>query len=838
MKSGPNKLLVLFVFIGLFFSADAQTRPFELPQGATSLGSAVNSGQTELAPILNPDGQTLYFVRRGHPKNFGNENKDDIWMVQRLQNGQWSHAINCGAPLNNSANNRVVGINPNTQQLYLLDNYQFNQPTGLAYSQRQGRQWSRPRQVELPGFSSLSKKVSFCLNAYGNVLIQSMERADGQGKNDLYISFLNASGEWTVARSLGEVINTPELEENPFLAYDNKTLYFSSRGHGGQGGADLFVSYRLDESWTNWSEPINLETVNTPADDRFLCLSAKGADAIVCYPDSSGKWDLFEIALPETVRPKPVVLLNGQIINAQTSKPVQAELGFRALDEPENLENFQAGPDGSFTLVVPYGDNLSLQAEVDGYFSVSEPMELANQNLKESDHAVNNALASLSLNSAYLQRDIEISQLNLQQKKLDEELKELNAQYEAFRKKMTRDLHDNALPVNYKELTDPELETLRHRYGNYFHIAADTIPKDVLRNVQDTISKDFTIKGGSAIPEDMVVEYDELEDMKRRFRTHYEQTRNSTEAPEEFIWENAKGLEDFQEEVRSSLRKELRTEVVNDLIEEESQNLAYQHLYDDIKRQQMQKEEAEMKAEIQASFALPFQDITQVAQVREEEWQQQLRSDLREMLVPEVKKELKEQLREDIRTAMQNKANYVVKSAEAEALQKEIDHKVLQQIREEEQSDHNKIDPLDAPSAPTTQIAKPTNKELSKVVLLMPVEVDQVIPLHNIFFNPNTAVFKSSSYAELNRVVEFMLNHPNIKVEIGGHTNGLLSHSQATQLSNKRAKAVSNYLTTYKVPNTQITYKGYGKTQPIASNETLEGRKLNQRIEMRILDVK
>ncbi len=829
MNIGLQKLLVFFLLFGFSFAINAQQKAFVLPSEATNLGTAVNSGQTELAPVLSADGQTLYFVRRGHPKNFGNENKDDIWMVQRLQNGQWSQAINCGAPINNSVGNRVFSIDATGQTLYLSDKYRSNPSGGLAFAQRQGRFWSRPRAIEIPDWAPRTNRTSFTLNVNGNVMVQSLDRAGGKGKNDLYVSFLDAQGKWTSPRPLGNSINTEEMEENPVIAYDNKTLYFSSRGHGGKGGADLFVSFRMDDSWSNWSKPVNLESINTIADDRFLSLSAIGDEAIVCYPDSTGQWDLYAINIPQAERPTPVALLNGKIINARTSEPVQADLGYRPLDEPESLERLKANADGSFTLVVPYDDDLSLHAEVDGYFSMSERMELANQNLKEVDRAPTNTLAALSLSDAYLQRDVEINQLSQRLTALDEELQELHHQYEAFRKKMTEDLSDK--PVNYQELTDPALDALRHRYGNYLRSEAqpDTLP--VIPEAPE-----LTQKGGSAIPDDMVEDYDELADMKRRFRNHYEATKNTTEAPEEeYLWDAPKGIEDFQEEVRTNLRKELRAEVMNELIEESSRELMAQYQYDEVSQQQLQKEEAQLKAEIASSLFVPQkadsgEDIT-------EPWQQELRTELREAMAPEVKKELTEELREDIRIALRSRANYMAKATEAEALQQEIDRKVLQQIREEEQSGNVNLPADENPSDLTAKSPVQSYVELSKVIQLVPVEVGQTIPLHNIFFNPNTATFKPTSYAELNRVVEFLRNNSGTTVEISSHTNGLLSHSQATQLSNKRAKVVADYLIAYGVPKTQISYKGYGKTQPIASNDTLQGRKQNQRIEMRILSV-
>jgi OOP family OmpA-OmpF porin len=91
------------------------------------------------------------------------------------------------------------------------------------------------------------------------------------GSRDLYVSFLLKDGRWSEPLNLGEDINTALEETSPFLAADDKTLYFSSDGFTGYGKHDIFMSRRLDESWTRWSTPENLgPQINSPEDDAFL----------------------------------------------------------------------------------------------------------------------------------------------------------------------------------------------------------------------------------------------------------------------------------------------------------------------------------------------------------------------------------------------------------------------------------------------------------------------------------------------------------------------------------------------------------------------------------------
>lgn len=128
-------------------------------------------------------------------------------------------------------------------------------------------------------------------------------------------------------------------------------------------------------------------------------------------------------------------------------------------------------------------------------------------------------------------------------------------------------------------------------------------------------------------------------------------------------------------------------------------------------------------------------------------------------------------------------------------------------------------------------------REIEKDILLIPIKKDAVIQLQNILFDANKTTLKSSSDAELTRLANFLKANPNLIVEISGHTNGLCDDSFAEELSQGRADAVATFLLQQNIPTSQIQTKGYGKEKPIATNETMDGRRKNQRVEVRILEV-
>jgi len=124
-------------------------------------------------------------------------------------------------------------------------------------------------------------------------------------------------------------------------------------------------------------------------------------------------------------------------------------------------------------------------------------------------------------------------------------------------------------------------------------------------------------------------------------------------------------------------------------------------------------------------------------------------------------------------------------------------------------------------------------QELSEATEL---KVGQILQVEKLFFKADAADIKEESYPVLDDIYDFLINN-KVVVEIGGHTNSIPSDEYCFKLSDNRAKTVAEYLYNKGIPQPQVSYKGYGKTQPIADNETAQGRKRNQRVEIKILSL-
>ncbi|MCK5029647.1 MAG: OmpA family protein [Bacteroidales bacterium] len=115
------------------------------------------------------------------------------------------------------------------------------------------------------------------------------------------------------------------------------------------------------------------------------------------------------------------------------------------------------------------------------------------------------------------------------------------------------------------------------------------------------------------------------------------------------------------------------------------------------------------------------------------------------------------------------------------------------------------------------------------------IDVGATMVLNNIFFETNKATIKPESTTELERLANLLIENPTIRLEISGHTDNIGSYRANQKLSESRAKSVVDYMITKGVASDRLEYKGYSFNQPIADNNTAEGRAQNRRVEFKVL---
>jgi len=359
----------------------AKNVPKELKK--ENLGANVNSKANEVAPVISPDGKTIYFTRFDHPENLKNSEDYDVWFAEE-KDGVWQKARNMGTPVNNIRENSICYISPDDRTALLMNIYRPDGTLskGVSVSRKNRNGWTFPQEVRLQSYVNEHSFSGFYISPNGKVMVLSLQDANTKGGADLYVSFLQTNGTWSAPANMGTGINTADDEFTPFLATDNKSLYFTSNGRSGYGEMDIYVSRRLDDSWTQWSEPENLgPAFNTSDYEAHFTIPASGAYAYFCSSENSlGEFDIFRIKLPESVRPIPTVMLQGSVIDQKTKQTVAAEVIVEDLDQKQPAQRIDYDPAvGDFKIVLDTQKQYGLTAQRKGYQAAGAIVDLTKE---------------------------------------------------------------------------------------------------------------------------------------------------------------------------------------------------------------------------------------------------------------------------------------------------------------------------------------------------------------------------------------------------------------------------------------------------------------------------
>jgi len=394
-----------------------------------TLDKNVNSEFDELNPLLSPDGKTLYFSRRNHPENIGGVNdKEDIWFSELDASGQWQLARNMGTKFNNSGPNfinTIQSVTPDGKSAIMVLGNKYlpngKMLAGVSVSTRVNGEWSSPKALNIINDYNFNEKANYFLTDNRQTLLMSVEREDSYGDRDLYVTFIKSDSTWTEPLNLGDVVNSAGEESAPFLASDDKTLYFSSNGFSGYGGSDIYVSKRLDDTWTKWSEPENLgPEINSPLEDLFFNIPASSENAYYSRGVSEKNMDIFRIKLPILRSPEPWVTVKGKIVDKTTGKPLGAKVIYERLPDGKGLGISQSNPEtGAYEIRLPAGELYGLRAEADEKLSENQNLDLRDikndqtieQNFNLDPIGVANVAANASILLNNLFFDLEKSSL-------------------------------------------------------------------------------------------------------------------------------------------------------------------------------------------------------------------------------------------------------------------------------------------------------------------------------------------------------------------------------------------------------------------------------------------
>lgn len=363
-----------------------------------ALDSNINSQYNELRPLITPDAKTLFFSRQNHPGNMsGIKDDEDIWFAERdTITGDWMKAKNTNRPLNNNGPNFISSISSDGHaMLLLLGNayYSKNRMTqGVSMSvKKEDGSWSKPKNLDIVNDYNISDKANYFLTNDMEAIVMSIERKDSYGDRDLYVIFLQDDGTWTKPLNFGSQINSAAEEASPFLAFDGKTLFFSSKGFSGYGGYDIYLSRRLDDTWQNWSEPENLGAgFNSREDDIFFNFTENDEYAYFTRGTETNT-DIYKVKLPYYQKPEMlaslmggkyknpdiIISIKGRVFDSKTMKPIESSIEFIREIDNEQIELVAADTSG-FKTTLSQGFNYKIIAKSRGYYNSMDTIDLRN----------------------------------------------------------------------------------------------------------------------------------------------------------------------------------------------------------------------------------------------------------------------------------------------------------------------------------------------------------------------------------------------------------------------------------------------------------------------------
>ncbi len=328
-----------------------------------NMGPSINTDKDEYWPGMPFSGDRFVFTRRLG----GTENamlQEDFYMSD-LRDSLWGKAYPAPGEINTPENEGTLSVKADGSALYYT---RCNQPGGLGscdlyVSDLDGRGWKRGSNLGSP-VNGGSWDCQPAISGDGHTLIFSSNRAGGFGGKDLWISYLK-QGKWSVPKNMGPAINTRDDDDAPFLHYDGVTLYFSSLGHPGFGGSDIFMSRMGADA--QWSTPENLGSgLNTPEDEFGLYIDAGGKKGYFASDRKGGlgRLDIYQFDVPEKFKPIPVTYVSGRIEDAQGGQPLMARIRVVELSTGKVVFSDSVS---NFFIPLTVGGNYALFATAKGY---------------------------------------------------------------------------------------------------------------------------------------------------------------------------------------------------------------------------------------------------------------------------------------------------------------------------------------------------------------------------------------------------------------------------------------------------------------------------------------
>ncbi|TGD80430.1 OmpA family protein [Hymenobacter wooponensis] len=341
------------------------------------LGQPLNNFRFQYFPALTADSRFLLFT--GRPAA---DSGEDLFVSRFTKEGTIGEPTSISPAINTPYNEGAGTISGDGKTLVFASCDRPNSVGNcdLYISRRTGNTWSKPqnlgRSVNSPEWDSQPT-----LSADGRTLYFTSTRRGGKGQEDIYVTTLDAQGNWTAARNLGEPVNTAGKDMAPFIHASGTTLYYVTDGLVGMGGLDI---YRCELQAPNkWGMPANLGyPLNTFENEaslfissdnrRGFCSRSRAAEPGV-KQERDRPVELFGFEVPEIIRARETsTYTQGRVFDAVTKKPIQADVQLYDLNTDELVQYVGSDAEnGEYTVVLNEGRQYAMYAAADKYLMKS-----------------------------------------------------------------------------------------------------------------------------------------------------------------------------------------------------------------------------------------------------------------------------------------------------------------------------------------------------------------------------------------------------------------------------------------------------------------------------------
>lgn len=349
--------LTVLLSLAISFSVLSQeiSARFEL----VKMDKTVNTFRHEAAPIVSPDGNTLYFFVQDHPDNtYGKDDSQDIWMSRKGEDGTWSPAEHLRSPFNIHRSNQVFTVFEDGS--LFIKGGRSKGEKGFSIVSGNSLQ-----ELDVKDFKSMNKGRFYgaSMSADKKHMIIYFSEKPNAIESDLYASHQQPDGSWSRPEKLK--LSAPQDDVGPFIGPDQKTLYYASarQAPGRQGGLDIYKTTRLDDTWMNWSTPVNMgKPVNTSALDFYFTMDKDG-NIFTSRANKAlegAQLDIYML-VPKTFH----INLEGFVLNEKTKEPIKTSVVMEIPDRDQETLSTDAA--GKFNSRLPEVSSVKVSASAEGF---------------------------------------------------------------------------------------------------------------------------------------------------------------------------------------------------------------------------------------------------------------------------------------------------------------------------------------------------------------------------------------------------------------------------------------------------------------------------------------